>query len=224
MIDPRQTVSDVVLDHSECAPIFQRHRIDYCCRGGVSLAEAARDRGVDVGSLVSELERAITERRGDREADPRALSNAALVAHIVARYHEPLRRALPFLVPLAAKVARVHGEHNPRLVALSAIVSELADALAPHIDDEEATLFPAVAAARPDLGVIRDALAGMRDEHLAVGALLERMRAESEDYAVPAWGCTSYRTLFRELGQLESEVLRHVHLENHVLLPRFAVP
>ena len=223
MIDPQQTVSNVVLDHSECAPIFQRHRIDYCCRGGVTLAAACRDRGLDVGAVVTELERAVAERRGEAGDDPRVLSNAALVAHIVSRYHAPLRRTLPFVHGLSAKVARVHGEHNPRLPGLADVVAELGDALGPHIDDEEATLFPAVTAARPDLDAVRAELATMREEHLAVGALLEQMRAACEDYAVPEWACTSYRTLFRELEQLETDVLRHVHLENHVLLPRFGV-
>ena len=30
------------------------------------------------------------------------------------------------------------------------------------------------------------------------------------------------RTLFAELEQLERDILTHVHLENHVLMPRFA--
>jgi regulator of cell morphogenesis and NO signaling len=38
----------------------------------------------------------------------------------------------------------------------------------------------------------------------------------------PEWACTSYRTLLSELAALEGDVLRHVHLENHVLMPRFA--
>jgi regulator of cell morphogenesis and NO signaling len=40
MIDPQRTVASVVLDHSECAAVFQRHRIDYCCRGNLSVAAA----------------------------------------------------------------------------------------------------------------------------------------------------------------------------------------
>jgi regulator of cell morphogenesis and NO signaling len=222
MIDPQQTVSNVVLDHSECAPVFQQHRIDYCCRGSLTVADACRDRGLELGGVITDLERAIAERRGDQD-DPRTLSNAALVAHVISRYHEPLRRQLPFLRTLAAKVARVHGEHNPRLGELAEIVAQLGEDLEPHLDDEEATLFPAAMAARPELPRLRELLAAMRDEHLAVAALLERMHAATEEYTVPDWACTSYRTLFRELQQLETDILRHVHLENHVLAPRFGL-
>ncbi|HEX8950671.1 MAG TPA: DUF542 domain-containing protein [Polyangia bacterium] len=221
MIDPQQAVANLVLDHSECAEVLQRHRIDYCCHGETTLAAACRERRLDVGVVVGELERAIHERRGDGE-DARALSSAALIALILSRYHAPLRKTLPFVRTLAAKVARVHGEHNPRLIDLGQIVAELAETLEAHLDDEEATLFPTLTAAEPDPRSVAGLSKTMRDDHEVVGELLGRLRASAEDYAVPDWACNSYRTLFRELGQLETDVLRHVHLENHVLLPRFA--
>ena len=56
----------------------------------------------------------------------------------------------------------------------------------------------------------------------AVAQLLERIRAASDDFTLPDWACNSYRTLFSELEQLEGDVFTHVHLENHVLRPRFA--
>lgn len=219
MIDPQRAVADLVLDHSELASVLQRHHIDYCCHGDMPLAAACDKRKLDLTAIVGELERAINDGRG-ADGDVRALSNPALVAHIIARYHVPLRKNLPFLAGLAAKVARVHGEHNPRLKELAVQVAELADALDAHMDDEEARLFPAMSA--DDVPRVRALEDATRDEHAAVGELLELMRAASEDYRVPEWGCNSYRTLFRELERLETDVLRHVHLENHVLLSRFA--
>jgi regulator of cell morphogenesis and NO signaling len=221
IINPQKNVADLVLDHSECASVLQRHRIDYCCHGDVPLTDACRERKLDVSTLVGELERAIAEAK-NQDGDLRALPNPALVEHIVSRYHAPLRKNLPFLQALAAKVARVHGDHNPRLKDLENVVAELADTLSAHIDDEEETLFPAVTRPGSDAAAVRALLSGMRDEHTAVATLLERVRAASEDFTVPDWGCNSYRTLFRELERLETEILRHVHLENHVLLPRFA--
>ncbi len=38
----------------------------------------------------------------------------------------------------------------------------------------------------------------------------------------PEWACNSYRALFSELQALETDVLQHVHLENHALRPRFS--
>lgn len=221
MIDPQQTVADLVLDHSECAPVFQQHRIDFCCRGGVSIAEAARARGMEPDALIAALSQAIEARRGDRAVDARSLTTPQLVAHIVARHHAYLRTALPFVGALATKVARVHGDHNPKLRELEAAVAELVVALLPHLDEEEAVLFPALVAPVVDRAIAEKALGAMHEEHLAVALLLERARVASDDYALPAWACNSYRALFSELEQVEGDTFTHVHLENHVLKPRF---
>ena len=221
MLDLETTVARAVLDHSECAPVFQRHRIDYCCQGQRSIASACADRGVDAGAVLAELERAIAERRGDAGPDAANLSTDALIDHVVGTHHVYLRRALPFVGALAAKVARVHGDRDPRLVLLGAAVRDLVDGLLPHLDDEEASLFPALRAGRPgDPAIVRQ-LAAMEEEHLAVGGQLGAIRGITGDFALPAWACTSYRTLFAELEQLEADTLRHVHLENHGLAPRF---
>lgn len=215
MLDPTQTVATLVLDHSGSAEVFQRHRIDFCCKGGMTIEAAARERGVDLASLLAELQQALSAREGGRD-DPRALSTPRLVEHLVSTHHAYLRRALPFVEALALKVHRVHAEHDPRLAELEAAVVELVEALEPHLDDEEQSLFPAIL--RGD--EVAPQLAAMQVEHLAVAKLLERIRSVTSDFSVPGWACTSYRTLFSELEALEHDTFTHVHLENHVLAPR----
>jgi regulator of cell morphogenesis and NO signaling len=222
MLNPQQTVADLVLDHSECAAVFQRHQIDFCCRGDLSIEAACESAGIDMDNLLAELSSAIAERTRN-SGDPRALSTAALIHHIVAKHHGYLRATLPFVQALATKVSRVHGGHNPRLQELEYLVSELSDTLRTHLDEEEDILFPAMLAEPPaERGSITRSLDTMQDEHLAVGSLLRRIRNATEEFALPDWACNSYRTLFSELEQLEGDVFRHVHLENHVLMPRFA--
>lgn len=221
MLNPSQTVASVVLDHSECAEVFRRHRIDFCCRGDASIEAAATERGMDLDGLIQELARAITERRGDPHADPRELATPALVTQIVSRHHRYLRRALPFVQGLATKVARVHGDHNPQLRALEVAVGELSESLLSHLDEEEDTLFPALTANGAGHSSASKLLDSMVAEHLVVAELLERIRADADDFNVPDWACNSYRALFSELRQLEADIFTHVHLENHVLMPRF---
>lgn len=222
MLNQHQTVANVVLDHSECAEVFQRYRIDFCCRGDMTIEAAAKQKGLGTGALVEELSRAIAERRGERPSDPRELSTPRLVAHIVSKHHEYLRRTLPFVRALATKVSGVHGEHNPKLRELAAVVNELGTTLLPHLDAEEQNLFPALSVKEMDHALVAKELDSMVEEHHVVAELLERARAAADDFSVPEWGCNSYRTLFSELKQLERDVFAHVHLENHVLRPRFA--
>ena len=155
------------------------------------------------------------------EPDPRSLSTPELVAHIVSRHHAFLRSALPFLVPLAAKVARVHGDHDPRLRELQAEFVELRESLDIHLDQEEEVLFREVVADIPDPDLLRRELSGMCEEHRVLDATLGRIRALCDGYTPPAWACSSYRTLLAELQRLEDDVLLHIGLENDVLLPRF---
>lgn len=222
-IDTTQTVADLVLDHSACAQVFKRHHIDFCCRGDMSIEEAAKSKGLDVGMLAGELSAAIAQRAGGpgEHADPRELSTPRLVAFIVARHHEYLRQVFPFARGLALKVSRVHGDHNPKLRDLQVAFEDLANELLPHLDHEEQTLFPALMAAEADKAKVRPLLETMNEDHLTVAAILERIRTASDGFTLPDWACNSYRTLFAELQQLESDVFTHVHLENHVLRPRF---
>jgi regulator of cell morphogenesis and NO signaling len=222
MLDRTQTVADLVLNHSECAEVLQRHHIDFCCRGDMTVEAAARARKVDVDELVNELSGAIAARRGAQEDDPRSLSTSRLVAHIVSKHHEYLRSALPFIEALATKVSRVHGGHNPKLRELADAVHELNECLLPHLDDEERVLFPVLTAAEPDRQNAAHLVAAMTADHLEVAALLDRIRAATDEFLLPVWACNSYRTLFSELEQLEADTFQHIHLENNVLEPRFA--
>lgn len=221
MLDPRRTVADAVLDHSECASVFQRHGIDFCCGGRRTIAQACEEAGISSEALVDELSRAIVDRGGNAE-DVRGLTTPELITRIVDRHHAYLRDALPFVQALAKKVARVHGERDPRLLEIAAITQTLGDILIPHLDLEERELFPRVLDPRPDDAQLRRDLAAMREEHVGVGQLLERLRRVSDEFAMPPWACNSYRTLFSELVALERDTHVHVHLENNVLAPRFA--
>ncbi len=224
MIDESRPVGDLVTEHSECVEVLRRHRIDFCCKGHMPLSDACAQRGLDPSVVAEELEQAIErrERAGRRGRDLRELSTAALVDHIVAEHHEPARRILDLLVPLANKVARVHGENDGRLVELRRLVEELDGTLRPHLDEEERELFPALGSTTTSSDAIREMIGPIQEEHEGVGLILARIRDVTSDFSFPAWACNSYRTLFRELEAFEADTLTHVHLENNVLLPRAA--
>jgi regulator of cell morphogenesis and NO signaling len=228
MLSQTQSVASVVLDHSECAEVFARHRIDFCCHGGQSIEAAAQQRDVQLDTLLSELHQAIATRKGAAPGhpvvDPRTLSTPRLLAYIIGRHHEYLRTALPFVQKLATKVARVHGDHNPRLRELSRAVDTLTQTLLAHLDQEEETLFPLLMGKDRDDRAAERQLQDMQEEHLGVAKILDAIRTESQDFSLPEWACNSYRTLFLELGQVERDIFTHVHLENHVLVPRFSSP
>jgi len=219
-LDHSATVARIVTEHAVTARIFQKHGIDYCCHGNVTVPEACRDGRLDPEALFAELEAALAACDARPEEDPRALSTAALIARIIDRHHGYLRRALPYIAPIMAKVAKVHGPRDASLQRLHDAFRDLAASLGPHLDEEEEVLFPALMAQTSDLQVLKRELGRMHEDHLVVGDLLARIRALTDGFTTPEWGCNTYRILMAELDALEADILRHVHLENHVLAPR----
>lgn len=221
LIDPSESVSNLVIAHSECAEVLRRHRIDYCFGGGRSLQEAAKERDVDFETLTQELLAAICDRGAQNLQDPRELSTSELVAHIIEKHHTYLRKTLPLVSSLAAKVAGVHGTFDPALSRLADAVDDLAEGLNAHIDQEEESLFPVLLSSSSDALLVAERLHVTTTQHAKIASQLSRVRESSGNFVLPEWACASYKTLISELEHLESDVFALAHLESHVLLPRF---
>ncbi|HEY6004627.1 MAG TPA: hemerythrin domain-containing protein [Anaeromyxobacter sp.] len=141
-----------------------------------------------------------------------------LIAHIVQQHHAYARRALPYIVPLLARVAGFHGKRNEKLDALCDVGNALAETLEAHLDEEELEIFPALLGAPRRTGA---ALAPRACHHPGeVARLLVRVRALADDYSAPEWASLAYRVLMEELEALEEDVTEYMHLEEFVLMPR----
>jgi regulator of cell morphogenesis and NO signaling len=216
-IHPRQSVASVVFDHSECAPVLRRHKIDFSCPGDPSIASACHERGLDPWAVIEELEIAVLHRAYLGRGDPRRLPTPELVAQIRDRHHAALRGEPPFLQDLARQIARWHGDDDPSLRALESELLGLSDKLVPHLDFEDDELFPSLLSGRAD----PYELAAVLDDHADIIDRARRLREAARDFRLPPAASPSHHTLFSELRELEREIFRHVRVENHVLLPRF---
>jgi regulator of cell morphogenesis and NO signaling len=141
-----------------------------------------------------------------------------LIAHIVQQHHAYARRALPYIVPLLARVAGFHRKRNEKLDALCDAGNALAETLEAHLDEEELEIFPAL------LGAPRRASAMLTPRAChhpgEVARLLARVRTLADDYSAPEWASLAYRVLMEELEALEEDVTEYMHLEEFVLVPR----
>ncbi len=196
--------------------VFARHRLDFCCHGDRPLADACRERDLDPASVLAEIE---AERREDETFDrwdERPLPE--LIDHVLERYHAAHREELPRLVAMAHKVEAVHAERPDRPVGLHAHLVGMADELESHMQKEEQILFPLLRAGR---GALAHApIQVMETEHEDHARNLELTRSLTRDLTPPEDACGTWRALYLGLEELETEVMRHVHLENHVLFPR----
>lgn len=218
MLDATLPVGRIATTHPQALRVFERHGIDYCCGGARVLADVCASRGIEVDLVLAEIAAAVPP----VDAPAAAWAEAplpSLVDHIESRYHRPLERDLERLSFLVRKVTAVHGPQHPELFfPLAEAFEALREDVEPHMRKEETVLFPWIRAGRGDTGAAAVKVLG--DEHVAVGAILARLRLLTGDFVAPDDACGSWRALWDGLRELEADLHAHIHLENNVLFPR----
>ncbi len=195
--------------------VFRRFGLDFCCGGDVLLADAVREPGVALNQIVDELRRLDQSAPSNHPREP-----AALIDHILERYHETHRRELPELVRLAQKVERVHASHPDAPIGLAAALEQMAIELETHMQKEEAVLFPMMRMGPQPM--IAHPIARMRLEHDDHGERLRELEALYRHGRLPEDACGSWQALYAGVKKLADDLMQHIHLENNLLFPQFA--
>ena len=219
-------IRDVVLSTPGATVAFERFHVDYCCGGSLSLAEACERAGAPLDGVLAALAEEAA-RPGAEVAGGEMLSVPLemLVERLLDVHHVRSREAAAALVPQArAAVSR-----DPRLARVAALVDELFGALLPHLDFEERHVYPYVAAleragrenARPPAALfasIAEPMAEMEREHEACDRAMHEIHTLAAGLRDGAG--EDLRALLDALDAHERELVRHMHLEGNVLLPR----
>lgn len=220
-ITPETTIASLVASQPATIPVFQRHGIEFCCAGEVSLATVCAHERIDVTALIHELDEAARPFTETEAWQSAPLS--ALVDHIQEHYHQHLYQELPRLGAMMAKVYTRHGDRLPRVLGpLQASLDCLTEDLVHHMRREDVILFPAIVAAEEQHTpfALRQAIGVMERDHARADELLAEMRELTGGYVPPEGACPTFRGLYFGLDDLEKRMHLHVHLENDILFPR----
>ena len=208
------TVSAIAAELPGAAELFRGHDISFCCGGDVRLSEAAVKAGLAPSALLAELQSLVVAARRDA---PEQTSD--LIGHILDRYHQTHRAELAWLIPLAQKVERVHGDHPSAPIGLSEVLERLRDDLESHMMKEEQVLFPMMQ--RGGSAAIAHPIMRMRDEHEEEAEHLRTIEHVTHGLSLPPGACGSWTALYTGLRKFTDDLIAHMHLENAVLFPRF---
>ena len=217
-------VADLAATFAAAIPIFERHGLDYCCGGKRPLGEACLASGVDPAVVQAELE-AAANRDSGAPANWNVVPLAAIIDHIVVRFHDPERAELVRLEALAAKVASKHGDRFPEIFPrLHDLVRGVREGMVPHMASEEDTLFPQIRSLEeqphaPSVA-LEQLLPTLVNDHIGTGELLNQIRHITSNYQPPADVCPSFRGLYAGLEALEQDIHGHVFMEHQFLFPR----
>jgi len=224
------TVGKIVRDNYHAASVFRNYGIDFCCGGGITLADACEKKGVDIDELTEQIKSAswVNRSSGDNYND---WPPDFLVDYIVNTHHKFVRQKIDEVAGYAAKVAKVHGSRHPENVEIFKKFVTLSNELMEHLNEEESRVFPLIKnlydkrqnGEQPtdsEISELKRELSQMVDEHEVAGSLMADIRQLSNEFTPPQDACATYRILYENLAGFEEDLHKHVHLENNILFKK----
>ena len=222
-------VGEIVKANFKTAQIFDQHKIDFCCNGGTSLAEACEKSNLDMQQLLPELEALVVMNDPDsRYLDGLELNE--LCDYIEKRHHTYVSETTPFLQQKLQKLCDVHGENHDELFEIKELFSGAAENLSAHMKKEELILFPHIrnlvkikneqGKHEGEPGTVATIVNVMEAEHQTEGERFVRISTLTNNYTCPPDGCNTFKVTFQTLNDFEQDLHRHIHLENNILFKK----
>ena len=229
-LSKESVIGEVVAENYKAATVFKSHKIDFCCNGGRTIAEACEKQNINTDELLQQINQVLNEKSSET-IDFKSWSLDLLVDYIEKKHHRYVRQRINDILPFLIKVTRVHGENHPELYEINQLFSDSADALLHHLEKEENILFPFIkemseAESRgeklklPFFGTVNNPIQMMHEEHDDEGERFRKIATLSNDYTPPENACNTYRVTFALLQEFEEDLHQHIHIENNIIFPR----
>lgn len=223
-------VKDIVTENFRAAKIFEKYEIDYCCHGNRLLAEVIKEKNLTAAEIQSQLKQLESSEEKDlnnySEWDLDRLSQ-----YIVNTHHAYVKEASPRIKEHLEKIFNAHGSKYSYLEELRAAFDSIAREMSSHMMKEEQMLFPLIhylaetkkfneKPKTNGYGTIKNPIRKMEEEHSSAGEVLSTMKELTNNYSLPKDACTTFKITYEELKEFESDLHKHIHLENNILFPR----
>ena len=228
-INTNTSVGEIVKANFKTAQIFDKNKIDFCCAGGISLAEACNKSNVDIKLLVPELEALVALNDPDSKYID-GLELNELCDYIEKRHHTYVSETIPFLQVKLQKLCDVHGENHPELFEIKELFGGAAENLSAHMKKEELILFPYIRKmvnykkeghnSKSKFGEVKNTIDIMHEEHTTEGERFVKISKLSSSYTCPPDGCATFQITYHTLKEFENDLHRHIHLENNILFKK----
>lgn len=229
ILSKEQTIGEVVANDFRTAPIFEKYGLDFCCGGNQSIEAACDQTGTDVESVLAALKQIEGENKSNIDYNSWPID--LLADYIEKTHHRYVSQQIPLLQAYLEKISDVHGNRHPELLQIKALFDECAIELTSHMKKEEMILFPFVckmvsAKQSADInpptpfGTVQNPIRMMMHEHDAEGERFRKIAQLSNQYALPADGCNTYKVAMDALKAFENDLHIHIHLENNILFPK----
>lgn len=228
-----KTIGEIVAADFRTARVFENHGIDFCCGGKVALEATCTEKGLDLTTIIKELE-TVQNEPVERSQNYASWPLPFLADYIVNTHHVYLRENDEQIAAYTRKIATVHGDNHPEVIRIAAIFEKIASDMAGHLKEEEEVFFPALKRAdaaktagsapeEKDREMIRTSLIRLHREHEEIGDAIHEIRHLAKGYAIPGDVCNTFMLTYQKLKEFEDDLHKHVHLENNILFPKASI-
>lgn len=230
-ITNQSVIREIVTHNYVTADVFKKYGIDFCCNGHRTLEAASTEKNISPLALISELNKILTISASSE--DYNSWEYSFLIDYIYNAHHEYIRKHAPEIIEYLDTVCKAHGERHPELFEVRTIFLESIEDICNHLRKEEQVLFPMIKSMETSdkegtpreechCGTINNPIRVMMMEHVVEGGRFEEIARLTNQYTIPANVCTTYGVLLEKLRAFETNLHKHIHLENNILFPRAA--
>lgn len=209
-----QSLGQLAVQIPGATAVFRRLKLDFCCGGQETLAQACQNKGLNADTVLHEIHALVPTQR-----QPDSHTPSEWIDHILQRYHEVHKQQLPELIRMARRVEAVHRDHPQAPKGLAAHLERMEIELLDHMAKEEQILFPLLKQGGHPMVV--HPIGMMRHEHVSHGVQLELLANLTGQHQPPQGACNTWQALYVGTARLADDLIQHIHLENNVLFPLF---
>jgi regulator of cell morphogenesis and NO signaling len=225
----QKEIGQYVADDFRTAAVFSKYKIDFCCNGNRTIAQACDKKGIDSNQLLDELNQVLNSKDGE-SIDYKSWPIDLLAEYIEKKHHRYVEEKIPILRQFLDKLCNVHGERHPELFKVNELFTASAGELTAHMKKEELILFPFVKRMvkaklsnefiqSPQFGTVENPIDMMMQEHDNEGQRFRDIAALTDNYSPPTGACNTYKVAYAMLEEFEKDLHLHIHLENNILFP-----
>lgn len=228
--DAPDSIGAIVAGDYRKSVVFKELGIDFSCGGKQTLNEVCEVNGLveeDVNRRLS----AISAIPASPGLNFQNWSISFLGKYVVQFHHQYIRNNTAFIIEMAQKTARLHGDKYPELNHILNVFESAGKQLTVNMLKEEQSLFPYItelgnaykngehlnAAA---FGSVTVPVYRMEAEHAKVVEDFRFIRELAHNYEVPNYVTHGFSILYKMLQEYENDLHLHLHLENNILFPK----
>ena len=139
----QQTLSFLAITNHHVVPVLEKYNLDFCCKGKRTLADACKEKGIDLENITHELESVMIP--DGIAAMPLATMTAEkLIDDILLHEHELLKYEMPIIYSHLERVVYKHGDRFPYMKQVFELFASVQKDMNEHMKKEENDSFPLI--------------------------------------------------------------------------------